>query len=139
MKFITLTNKTLDVFIQRFVDVKDPAFDKKASMQGMRKTVWETMIQPMMQQKNGDVAFLNVLTKCQDVIAEVLEDPNLETAGFEDADFETMSKYFMEYNGWNPQLARVILIASDCIKQAQSGNTLGGKREPGRKERTSNR
>ena len=139
MKFITLKKQTLEDFLQRFVDTKDPAYDKKAAFANMRKTIWETMLQPMQLQKDGDIAFLNTLVKCQDVIKEVLADPEFETAAMEDADFEIFYKHFMEYKGWNPQFARVILTASECLKHAQSGNTLGGKSERSKEERTPNR
>ncbi len=126
MKFVTVENETIDDFIDRFVDTKDPKFKRAESFAALRKTIWEVMAQPMVLKEGSNVSQLTVLAKCQDVIHEVVR-TDVEIAAFEDADFDAMYSAFREYNGWKTEFARVILIASEALKHANDGNTLGGK------------
>lgn len=121
MKYITITNEQVEKLVRSMVDTKDPAFTIQLAISKMREGVWFSMLRPMEAQQSASLDFLYSFVKCKDAFAEVNSNSDMESLALEDSDFELLYNTFKAFNNWNPEFARVILLASDALNAAKEG------------------
>lgn len=121
MKNIRLIKSQVEDVAGKMLDPSDPGYNDPSTVTNLRRTIWMTMLQPMVASQSANLEFISAFIKCKDAINEVLKTEEGEIVSIEDSDFKFLYDTFHSFVGWKTDFAHIIHLAGEVLKNANNG------------------